>query len=160
MVMELIEMEEQIITENRIRIHCGHTSFANHVRIVFPNINELEKDVKEIRKKLRDEKVILGKTNTLKLLKESKEEYNQAVKEYNQTFDKYLVAWTNKMHIGMYTGYIDDEYFNDVITPLNFKLIKMNYRDTILSKVYEIHMRLNDIKNDLEYGKVYNKLWI
>jgi hypothetical protein len=158
--MELIKMEVQEITFNKIDIRNEHTIFSSRTRIEYPNINTLEKEVKELRKELKNLKISLGKTDTLKKLKECKEEYNEMVKDYNSTFNELLVAWTNKMHVGIYVGYGSDEYYTDYIRPMEFKLTKMNNTTTILSKISYIQYRVKEIKQDLKNGKQYNKVWL
>jgi hypothetical protein len=158
--MELIKMEVQEITENKIDIRNEHTIFSSRIRIDYPNINKLEKEVKELRKELKDLGVSLGKTNTLKLLRYSKEDYNEMVKDYNSTFNELLVAWSNKMHVGIYVGYGSDEYYTDYIRPMEFKLTKMNNTTTILSKISHIQYRVNEIKQELKHGKEYSKIWL
>jgi hypothetical protein len=158
--MELIKMEVEEITYNKINIRNEHTIFSSRTRNEYPNINTLEKEVKELRKELKDLGVSLGKTNTLKMLKESKEEYNEMVKDYNSTFNELLVAWSNKMHIGMYVGYGDDDYYINYIRPMEFKLTKMNNMTTILSKINHIQHRVNEIKEGLKTEKEYSKIWL
>jgi hypothetical protein len=158
--MELIEMEIELITEDEIDIRNDCTIFASEKRVKYPEIKELEKQVKELRKELKNRNVSLGKTDTLKILKERKVEYEEMVKEYNHTFDLYLCSWQNKMHIGMYIGYGSDEYYNEVLTPLNFKLQKMNRRDNILSIIQAIEYKVKEVQTDLKIGKEYTKIWI
>jgi hypothetical protein len=158
--MELIKMERQEITENKIDIRNEHTIFSSRIRIEYPNINTLEKEVKELRKELKNLKVSIGKTDTLKMLKECKEEYKEMVKDYNSTFNELLVAWSNKMHIGLYVGYGSDEYYTDYIRPMEFKLTKMNNTTTILSKISHIQYRVKEIKEGLKTGKEYSKIWL
>jgi hypothetical protein len=158
--MELIELEVQEITENKINIRSECTVFSSRTRTEYPNLIKLEKEVKELRKELKELNVSLGKTDTLKMLKNCKEEYEEMVKDYNSTFNELLVAWTNKIHVGLYVGYGSDEYYTDYIRPMEFKLQKMNNRDKILSKITYLQYRVNEIKEGLKTGKQYSKIWL
>jgi len=158
--MEQIIFDTEIVTENKIEIANEHTCFARMERKNYPNIKELEKEIKALRKELKNRNVSLGKTDTLKILKESVEEYNLAVKDYHDTFNQYLVAWANKLHIGLYVGYGSDEYYKEIILPLDFKLQRFNHRNTILSKISEIQYRVNRFKEELRTGAEYEKVWI
>lgn len=158
---ELIKMDKQEISMDRIAIETEHTIFCKISRQEFPNIQELEKEVKELRKELKNNNVSLGKTSTLKILKNSSEEYNSLVKEYNKTFDNLTVAWSNKIHVGVYTGYIDDEYINEVIRPLEHKLTKMNYVGCLLSTMKDIQRKVKNYKEELNHGICnYEKIWL
>ena len=158
--MEQIIFNTQLITENKIEIDNEHTCFARNERKIFPNIKELEKEVKALRKELKEKNVSLGKTNTLQTLKNGRDLYEKEVKEYNDTFNQFLVAWSNKLHIGLYVGYGSDEYYKEVILPLDFKLQRFTHRNTMLSQISEIEHRVNEIKQDLKYGKEYIKVSI
>ena len=158
--MELIQFETQLITENKIEITNDCTVFAKKERVNYPNLKELEKEVKALRKELKEKNVSLGKTNTLQTLKNSVELYQKTVKDYNDTFNQYLVAWSNKLHIGLYTGYSNDQYYTEVIRPLKFKLDKFNQRDNILSVIREIEYDVNDIKKDLKIGRKFTKIYL
>jgi hypothetical protein len=158
--MELIKMVTEVVSINKIEISNECTIFSNKTRMTYPIVNELEKEVKSLRKELKEKGVSLGKTDTLKMLKEQKELYNSMVKKYNQLFDQLVVAWANKIHIGIYTGYSDDEYLNDVIRPLEHSLTEMNYRHTLISQMLELDMRVKEIKRDLELGANYEKVYI
>jgi hypothetical protein len=158
--MELIIMEREEISYNKIDIRNEHTIFSSRTRTDYPNINTLEKEVKELRKELKSLKVAIGKSDTLKILKENKEEYKEMVNDYNSTFNELLVAWTNKMHVGIYVGYGNDEYYTDYIRPMEFKLTSMNNRTTILSKISYIQHRVNEIKEGLKEGKEFSKIWL
>jgi hypothetical protein len=158
--MELIKMVTEEISINKIDITTDCTIFAKNDRMIYPNIKELDKEVKALRKELKARNVSLGKSDTLKILKESEEEYNLTVKDYNDTFNQYLVAWSNKLHTGLYTGYGDDEYYTEVIRPLNFKLQKFNHRDTILAKIQYIKYRVDEINNDLKENREFTKVHV
>jgi CRISPR/Cas system CMR subunit Cmr6 (Cas7 group RAMP superfamily) len=158
--MELIKMETEIIGENEIDITNESTIFAKEKRVSYPDIKEVEKEVKELRKELKEKNVSLGKTDTLKTLKDGANEYKQAVKDYNNTFNQMLVAWANKLHIGLYVGYGNDEYYKNVILPLHFKLQKFNHRGTILSKIQQIAYHTKKIKDELDNGAEFGKIWI
>jgi hypothetical protein len=160
MQRQLIEMDTQIISETELKINSGSTCFINHKRINYPQIDELEKEVKALRKKLKENNVSLGKTDTLKILKTRKIEYNRMVREYNDTYNQLAVAWANKLHLGVYTGYSDDEYLNDVITPLNFKLQKMNNTTLILSIIKDIQRKVNEFSDGLQFGTEYQKVYL
>ena len=158
--MELIKFETEVITENKIDITTDCTIFAKEERVIYPNIKELEKEVKSLRKELKEKNVSLGKTDTLQTLKNAVELYNKTVKEYNDTFNQYLVAWSNKLHVGLFTGYGDDEYYKEVIRPLNFKLQAYNNRSNILSVIKEIDYRIKEIQTDIKIGKEFTKIYI
>lgn len=158
--MELIKMVTEEISINKIDISNECTIFSNKTRMIYPNISELEKDVKELRKELKSLNVSLGKTDTIKILKEQKNEYNLMVRKYNHLFDQLVVAWANKIHIGIYTGYADDEYLNEVIRPLERELTEMSYRSTLLSKINDIQRMVATTKKELEFGANYEKIYI
>jgi ribosomal protein L27 len=158
--MELIQFNTQIITENNIDISNDSTCFARKERKAYPNIKELEKEVKALRKELKEKNVSLGKSDTLKTLKNGIELYEEALKDYHNTFNQYLVAWSNKLHIGLYIGYGSDEYYTEVIRPLDFKLQKFNHITNILSQIKEIEIRVKEIKTDLENGKEFIKVHV
>src|SRR5690554_4610444 len=109
MKKEKIIIQNKIVTDNYINIDCEHTVFCRMRRSIYPSINELEKQVKQLRKKLRDQGVQLYRTDTLKLLKENKKEYVSMVAEYHKIFDKLVEGWKKKINDGMYVGYIDDK---------------------------------------------------
>lgn len=153
MLKEKIKMTNEIVTDNKIIIENEHTLFCKKERIIFPNISELEKEVKQIRKELKQQGVKLYRTDTLKTLKDKKEEYNKMVEEYNNTFDFLVKSWKEKLEQGgMYTGYSDDEFFNNILKPTEWKLEKMLYQNTILSKIKEIEIKVKEVKNELEHG--------
>ncbi|WEG18543.1 hypothetical protein PQ478_08675 [Alkalihalophilus pseudofirmus] len=154
MTKEKIILDNEIVTENFIHVDCDHTQFCKIERISLPNIKELEKQVKAFRKELKEKKVKLNKTNTLKLLKE-KEEYNAAVKEYNDTFDKLVDSWKIKLEDGLYVGYSDDELYNETLKPLEWKLEKMFNRSELLYNIKKIESNLNHIKQELKFGTEY-----
>ena len=158
--MELIQFDTQIIMENKIDITNDCTIFAKAERVIYPNLKELEKEVKALRKELKEKNVSLGKTNTLQTLKNSVELYQKAVKEYNDTFNQYLVAWSNKLHIGLYIGYASDQYYTEVIRPLNCKLQDFDNRTNILSQIKEIDYTVKEIKKDLKIGREFTKVYI
>jgi hypothetical protein len=99
-------------------------------------------------------------TGTIKLLRERKEEYIEMVSDYNETFDKLVASWREKMNDGIYVGYSDDSYLNDVVRPLSYKLQKMNYRSTILSMVIDIDRRVKEVESDLKDGVNFIKVSI
>lgn len=157
---EKIEFTEQVITDNKIIISAPGTSFCNFTRDIFPNIAQLEKDVKVLRKQLRDTGAKLIKSNTLKILKEQKTLYNESVEEYNSTFDQLCINWRKKLEQGLYTGYGDDEFMINVLRPLNFKLQRMYRRDNILFIVKEVQRNVKEIEQELKYGTEYIKIAI
>lgn len=152
---EKVIMRNEIITNDFIHIDCDHTQFCKMTRIQFPNISALEKEIKLLRKALKSKRVKLDKTETLKMLKEQKQEYIEMVNDYNNTFDKLVTAWKIKIEDGVYVGYGDDEFMNDVIRPLRNKLTKMDNLDNILSKIKRVEYKVNEIKNNLTYGSEY-----
>lgn len=157
---EKIVMINEIVTNDCINIHNSHTSFCRMDRQVFPNINKVEQELKDLRKQLRCSNVSLGMTGTVKLLRERKDEYTEMVNEYNESFDKLVMSWREKMNDGIYVGYRDDSYINDVINPLSYKLQKMNYRSTMLSMVRDIDRTVKEVKSDLNNGVNFIKVSI
>jgi hypothetical protein len=155
MLKEKVQMTKEIITNEMIHISCEHTEFCRMTRVSYPDITALEKEIKQLRKELKSKKVKLDKTETLKMLKEQKVAYIEMVNDYNNTFDALVDAWKNKMEVGVYSGYGDDEYMNNVIKPLRIKLTKMDYQTSILDKVKRIERKVNEIKNELSYGTEY-----
>lgn len=153
-----IEFTDQTITDNEIRIAASGTEFCNFTRKNYPDIDQLEKEVKQLRKELKSKGVTLSKSNTLKTLKDQKEAYKQAVLDYNNTFNELCINWKSKLETGLYYGYSDDEDYNNVLKPLNFKLQEMSYSDHILTIVMSIKNRVNEIKNDLEHGTEFIKI--
>ena len=159
MTKERIQFTHEIATSNAINIQNEHTLFCKMTRFTFPDINQLEKEVKQLRKQLKDMKVSLYKTNTLQILKESKKEYNEAVNEYNSTFDQLVNEWKIKLENGLYVGYVDDEHYNSILKPLRWKIEKMFHGNTIISKVTDIQRKVNEVKEDLTY-KNENTIYI
>ena len=157
---EKVIMDVEIITDSYIKIQGQSTNFCHISRIEFPSISSLEKEIKELRKVLKENKVTLGKTNTMKMLKENKKEYSRMVEEYNQNFDNLVSAWKEKMTEGIYCGYIDDQYLNNVITPLKRKIEECSYTTSLLDKVYEIKRKVDEIKSDFETGTDFMKVYI
>lgn len=152
MTKERIIMTHEEITNDSINIGNDHTCFCRKKRISYPDINELEKEVKTLRKLLKSKNVKLYKTDTLKTLKECKKGYNEMVNDYNNTFDQLVSEWKEKIETGIYTGYVDDEHLNGVIRPLDWKLQRMNYRNTLLSKIRDIQRKVNEVNYELAHG--------
>lgn len=155
MTRERIIMENEIITDDYIYIGVSHTCFCRKERIYYPDINELEKRVKSLRKELRDLGVKLYRTDTLKILREMKDDYNEMVDEYNDTFDLLVDSWKKKMETGMFVGYSDDNEYWEVLTPLEWKLEKMNYRSTLLSQIRYIEKRVDEVEKDIQNGVIF-----
>ncbi|WP_226035649.1 hypothetical protein [Aquibacillus saliphilus] len=160
MIKEKIKMNNEIIENDYIRIDNDHTLFCEVKRIEFPDINKLEKELKALRKQLKDNNVSLAKTDTIKILRDQKQEYINSVNEYNNTFDKLVIAWEEKIKVGIFTGYSDDKYYNNILSPLKWKLEKMNYRNTLLSKVITINQNIQEIKQELNNGTEFLKVSI
>ncbi|MFO1442838.1 hypothetical protein KDN24_06370 [Bacillus sp. Bva_UNVM-123] len=157
MTREKIQMTSEVVTKNQIDIAATHvqTIFCRMHRIQYPNLSTLEKEVKQLRKDLKEQKVKLNKTDTLKTLKEQKQAYIEMVDDYNDTFDKLVEAWKKKLEDGVYTGYTDDEYMNNVIRPLRNKLIEMDYQTSLLNRIKSIERKVNETKNEIICGTKY-----
>lgn len=153
-------MVNEIVEDNLIYVHNEHTSFISKQRVTFPDIHQLEKDVKQLRKTLKDNGVSLGRTGTLKMLKEQKQEYIDMVNDYNSKFDQLVEGWKKKIADGIYVGYSDDKVYFEELKPLEWDIDKMLYRSTLLSQVLDVNRRVKEIKNDLKYGANYIKVYI
>jgi hypothetical protein len=147
-----IIMSQVVINKDQIIIESisGATTFCRVRKNSYPDIKDLENEVKKLRKYFRNNHVTLHKTDTLTLLKR-KTEYNNFVAEYNHTYDQLMAAWTEKMKTGIFYGCSDDKDLNNIIHPLQSKLDKFNYRNCLLSQICDIQHSINDIKKDLKF---------
>lgn len=160
MSKERIVMVKEIVENDAICVYNEHTMFVHKNRITFPDIHQLEKDVKRLRKTLKDSGVSLGRTGTLKMLKEQKQQYIDMVNEYNSKFDQLVESWKKKVADGMYVGYRDDAVYFEELKPLEWSIEKMLYRNTLLSQVLDVNRKVKEIENDLKYGTNYIKVYI
>lgn len=151
-MLDSIKLDTIIINENEIKITCDHTNFCTLKRYVFPDIKDLSKQIKTLRKTLKENNVKLNKTNTLKLLTDFKNEYINAVNDYNNTFDLLAKNWKYTIENNLLkVGYSHNEWYVNNLRNLKFKLDKMNYRDHILSRIREIQLNVNEIEENLKY---------
>jgi hypothetical protein len=144
----LIKLVNNKVTDNFINVSSDGTSFCYMERKKFRSVEDIKKDVKRIRKDLKDKGIKLGKTDTLSILndKDYKLLYEKSIEKYNKLFDELITLWEQKLEEGIYYGCSDDEFLNSKILPLQNEINSMFNRNKVFYKYLNIENKIVDLK--------------
>ncbi|WP_341323433.1 hypothetical protein NSQ62_08135 [Solibacillus sp. FSL H8-0523] len=149
---ERIVLNEEIVTNNLIKVSTDHTGYANYERVAKLDIAEILKLHTEIAKiaKSKGVKVSYKNKTKSKLLEIKKNgTYEAAYELYTQRFDQLVQLWRVKLEEGLYMGTRDDVILENHITPLQHAITAMFYRSEVMSIVAELKYRLKELHREL-----------
>lgn len=127
---ELIDLERYVNNEREIKISAEATSFANHTLKPFYTKEELLALHEEARQlAVNDTRAKVSKPYKYKkFIEDNMVEYQNAYRAYHKDFKLLGELWAWKIaEDGIRLGYSQDDIFNKVILPVEFRVQKMGY---------------------------------
>ena len=147
--MERISID-YAISNDKIKVESSSTIFIKIVRKKAIDVNQLEKDIKEIRKICKERKIIFSQKNGLyKFFKDNKNNYLEETKKVDKLFDELLNGWQEKVQKGIYPGYSEDEELNN-LSKIEWQIDKFYYAGTTISQINSLYNNVKSIYTDLK----------
>ena len=144
---ERIELTEYTNQEDVINISTDGTSLARHKRLPFYTKGELLTLHEKARQlALADERAKIKRPYKYKkYIEEQYEEYADAMNKYNQDFNQLRELWNWKIEgDGIRKGYTNDDIYNKIILPVEFRLQSLNYNNK--NEIREVNRMVRDLE--------------
>lgn len=137
----------------RLRVEAAYTVFVNQSRDEEVNVNSLLDQIKAIRQLAKQGHTKLQGINKLtRFLKDHQSEYQMEVADAQTVFQLLVDGWRGYT---IHEGYGDDNYYNEYLEPLKFKLQKMHYQNTLLSKYQAAAVKIKRAQLNLSDQNVH-----
>lgn len=136
------------ITDKKVEVSADYTGFVYMYKREIIEKDEFKEELKKLRK--------LGKYNETKLkginkvgkyIEDNYYEYLKEVEDYNAGFESLRKQWEG---YEVHEGFSDDEFLNEYLLPLGWKLDKKLYRNTKLSMFESKYSELKDYVRTLD----------
>lgn len=142
-----------------ILIECDGTVFVNRSMDLPIDLSAIEDKASQVREAARVQGCKLsGLTKSMKEARGSYEEYYGEVVKAMDAFRQLCDGWVGyKIH----EGYGDDTYYTDYLEPLEFKLQRMHFMNTLLMKYLNFSRALDECLASLnDSSQHYTKMTI
>lgn len=157
---EIVECVYEI-DDNNIYIGNNTTNFVRECKNELPKIESTLKLYKEVLKLCKENKIKISYRNHYKsYLVENTTWYYEQIEKSNNIFNDMVDFSLQVKERGIHVGCGNDKILNH-LHKLTATYQACFYRNTILSKVIDIHNRLEEYKTDIENGYAnYSKLYL
>lgn len=158
---EPVNIQTYVNNKNEIRISAESTSFGNHTLKHFYSKAELMQLHEEARQlAVNDSRAKVRKPYKYKkFIAENAIEYQNAYRQYYKDFTLLSELWAWKLSgDGVRVGYSEDDIYNKIILPVEFRLQKMEYNQKIIRRVEQMVFDLKETikkandENIISYG--------
>lgn len=146
--MGIVQLQTNILTDERLHVDCSHTEFIRHTKKDFPSLKEVTALLSEVRSLCKAQNIQVRRAGYKKQLEDMKTAYQDDIEKYETLYQQ--------LKEGFEDAIVDNTLEMGIDAPkhlhlrnLKFQLSPLFYRSAPLSVVVEIHRTLSELKDEL-----------
>lgn len=153
-ILEPLHFDDTILLKKKhIKISSNTTVFIDTKYNNFLEPKQLLKQVKSIRKQLKDDDVKLLKSDTIQFLNKCIKNENNFIDEfnkYNDSYEKLFIGWKIILNKDNYNIY-DDAVFKE-LEQLKFKITEQFFSNKVLGMYSNLQYDIENLKMQIDAG--------